>query len=426
MPTTNAEDAAARLESEETDLGLEDDRTEQLIFVCDDGAEAETRHHEDGGGDDDDDDDFKDKDKDEDDDDDDSLGTLGLMESQLFSLRERYEESERKSISENDDFRQRLRRSEREKSILQSLLEKNKTTVLDEFCQEFFLGVIGLAPPLFAYRDRVRKYLRCRGSAPPSEARHVINVFQIITAMERIRSGLRIFFLVFLSLVDFADAILDTAVSVMDILNPDTFLHGWALWLLIMSFIARVLGGMFAASYTHIEDESDRETSYFLIEMTIVCLQDMASYVYITVKRYRIGDIELIDQMSMYMTILCSIMISVPTLWRYKIIAKQLPPHTSWIIFLNLFFCFYPIIRLFMKDTDFVEQHLETVCRSIYGVLLSLQLFVLYRWGRYMYHKTLKREPEVNGSKELTNEASKEHGFRDLTISATTKDNIDW
>ena len=339
------------------------------------------------------------------------------LEEQLRILQEQFKERER---TNHERYRRTLRRIQTERNVLKNELEENKSWMMGELVLEFGLGVIGWSPPLFVDTQVALKRLSGRRrSVVVPEPNHNDDQRRgsILTKYLTVSSGgaggalarcsgrvwkyLRVPFFVFISIVDFTDAMLDIAVSINDIMDPEDAIKGWSLFLFTMTTFARTLAGMFGMVYSRIEDESDRVVSYFVVELTVLLIQDFAAYAYITIKRYKVGEIDKIDVASLYITFLCATIFVIATFWHFRIIAKQLPPYTSW--FYAIMYTFigtYPIIRQFIMKNRGLEDNLETAFRVMYCTLMPLQLFVMYRWSQYLYNKMMREKLAVQQIEE--------------------------
>ena len=374
------------------------------------------------------------------------------LRERLRLLEEQAEERERTVGDMREGFRRRLLKVETDRNALLKQLEENNEWFLSQLIVEFGLGVLGWAPPLFIDPDtalinvsmhsrkrphRLSSWIsvladepsvsrdfcvdgvenedrECgpqappggdsgnhqendddddddddeRGSAPSSSGSDGDNGC-CSSLSERIWRGVRRPFYVFVSVVDFADAVMDIAVSITDIIDPEDDVQGWALWLFTMTAIARTIGGLFGVVYRRIEDKNDREISYFMVELTILAIEDIAAFVYITIKRFKVGEIDPIDVANLYLTILCAFLFTIPIMWRYRLIVAHLPLYAKWFLpVCFVFLCAYPFIRGILLAASTVREHIDLICRLMYGTVVPMQVFLLYRWSRYLFRKT--------------------------------------
>lgn len=59
--------------------------------------------------------------------------------------------------------------------------------------------------------------------------------------------------------------------------------RNWAIMLLVGTILGKILSGMFGVLYEYI-DEPDQEMSYFIVELTIIFLQDLPAFTFLTTK----------------------------------------------------------------------------------------------------------------------------------------------
>ena len=347
-----------------------------------------------------------------------------------------------------DDLQEQVRVLTNQNQILsnQNHILSNENQVLSERsanipslkCElilAFLAGTIGFAPPLW-YTNNI--FVKCEGggcnrglhSRDGHGPRELIgdtdddrdhgddqssdNVARC-TWIKRIWAGIRLVFFFAIFLVDFADAVLDIAVA-PDVILEDPFeprFFGWTFLVMIMTILARTLGGMFAVIYTRI-DNSDRDLSYFVVELTIFVMEDMAAYSFLGMKRTHGVEWTTVERINAGLTYICAFVFLGAILCQCKTIAEKLPPCAS-----RIFLTWYAIwvfnltiSLLFLKDL--AKKHLsvsaqESMLRFHYIILLIMQLVILCHWSRYLYRKTTtehqgqeEQEDPENGSSMLT------------------------
>jgi len=203
------------------------------------------------------------------------------------------------------------------------------------------------------------------------------------TPKTNIRAILRYIFLVLISAIDFADAILDIVVSVLGLLNTSCGETGnprarkWALILFCNTIAGRILGGVCGIFYERIM-ESRRLSMYIMVELTILWMEDVAALTYVAVK----GDWTELEYANFILTMICAGMFFVSTLSNYKYISPIV-----LIMFTGLMFGFgwlcYMISRSFQINGP-MPINFEFGLSVAYPFCIALQLCVLYCWCKQM------------------------------------------
>jgi len=279
----------------------------------------------------------------------------------------------------------------------------------------FLAGFSGYSPPLWFDLDKALRQIGCPGwkGGSSRDIRSSADSGPPLTRSQKIKAGVRLVFYCVIFLADFADGILDFAVSIREILGLDEnedenapSLRGWAIWLFLATAMGRTLAGVLAIYYHRI-DKADRENSYFLVELTIWRVEDMAALFFLSLKRVNGVEWTSWDSTNLYLTIVCSIAFLVPILYRWKHIAKGLPRCVSRFVF-----TFYGLDFLYMLSALVYNEHLfamsvsqwELIIRITYPITVSMQLLVLYHWSRHLYKKEKMREQQQQQEQDL------EHG----------------
>eukprot|EP00751_Fragilariopsis_kerguelensis_P002360 CAMPEP_0170815290 /NCGR_PEP_ID=MMETSP0733-20121128/38351_1 /TAXON_ID=186038 /ORGANISM="Fragilariopsis kerguelensis, Strain L26-C5" /LENGTH=602 /DNA_ID=CAMNT_0011173781 /DNA_START=205 /DNA_END=2014 /DNA_ORIENTATION=- len=285
----------------------------------------------------------------------------------------------------------------------------------DQDRPSFLAGFSGYSPPLWFDLDKALRQIGCPGwkGGSSRDIRSSADSGPPLTRSQKIKAGVRLVFYCVIFLADFADGILDFAVSIREILGLDEnedenapSLRGWAIWLFLATAMGRTLAGVLAIYYHRI-DKADRENSYFLVELTIWRVEDMAALFFLSLKRVNGVEWTSWDSTNLYLTIVCSIAFLVPILYRWKHIAKGLPRCVSRFVF-----TFYGLDFLYMLSALVYNEHLfamsvsqwELIIRITYPITVSMQLLVLYHWSRHLYKKEKMREQQQQQEQDL------EHG----------------
>jgi len=219
-------------------------------------------------------------------------------------------------------------------------------------------GFFGYSPPLWFTTGIALHWLACCGCKcmrrPRDDETDAVAISRHLSIRARLR--LTIFFLIFL--VDFADAIVDFWTPIEDIAesySPDGRFKGedidgrgivkirtYAIWYLLATLFGRTLGAVFAVVYQHI-DESDRDLSYLLVELTILWVEDGAALLFIMLKSNFNIDWSPLDWINLCLTVACALIFIVPTLRHWRSINQGLPRLPSVVVFV-----FFLIIFLFI------------------------------------------------------------------------------
>jgi len=257
-------------------------------------------------------------------------------------------------------------------------------------------GVFGYEPPVWLNLDKGLKWMGCRTPDPTDPPPP--------TGKDLVWFWCGLFFHVLMFLVDFADAILDFWLSIRETLGlasdreDDPRLVGWAVWYFLGTVVGRTLGGLLALFYHRI-DESDRETTYLLVEMTIIAVEDVAALGFIGVKRRNGVELTHLDHTNRYLSYLCVLVFVVPILCRYKRITENLPWFVSCVCLIYM-----TVVPLYVighilglgiwLDHNLSDSQSDTFARVNYGCILLPMLYVLYHWVRYLLKKEKAREQQ--------------------------------
>ena len=197
--------------------------------------------------------------------------------------------------------------------------------------------------------------------------------------------------------MDFADAVFDlvisfTALTETSCEKQNRYVRKWATILFCMTLAARVLGGVFGVFYEYI-DESERLVTYFLVELTIFCIEDYASSVYLYVNR----EWTLLETINLVLTFACALTFFLSTLNYYDVIIERLPHSAPFFLvsivatgLLGLSNVSY-LVFVRLNSYGLIEEEVveyEFVFSIIYGILVVWQLCVLSYWCRSLVQKT--------------------------------------
>jgi hypothetical protein len=200
--------------------------------------------------------------------------------------------------------------------------------------------------------------------------------------------------------VDFADAILDIIVSVQALVRE------WALVLFSMTLAARLLVGLFGVFYESI-DESDREVTYFLVEMAIWFMEDLAALIYLSVA----GITTKLDFGDFFLTNVCLCALVISNFCNFKTIAKRLPRCASCaLLILYAYARFMGVTGVYdgrlgaIYDSRSAPLYAEDSTHSIaYTIVVVTQLCMLLFWCRSLAWKMGQpRQDAALASEELS------------------------
>ena len=310
---------------------------------------------------------------------------------------------------------------------------EGESLLMSELIHAFLAGLFGFAAPLVFDLDATLEWMGCGSRKRTSESTDrdnrphesvsgdVVGHSDNLTSVNRnfrsresepVWKRLRIPYYVLISAADFSDAVLDVVVSLQALLedtsNDNLGIRGWAVLLFSMTIFARTVGGVFGVLYKQV-DESNREFTYFLVEMTIFLTEDTAAAIYISLKAIKGVGFNGWDKANIWLTIFCGIVFVVPTLFQYKSLAKPIPVFAARAIYAWYLYIFASIIfiivcmlvnrstYLYSTFTDlrmFRDVSFESFWIIAYPIWATTQLFVFCYWNHTLYLKKEQEEPQ--------------------------------
>ena len=321
------------------------------------------------------------------------------------------------ATSENRLLRQQVEETTNENCLLRNDIqllrrqaEKTNGPTLKAQIIETILAAFGWNAPIVFEDDDAVEW---RGKSKKSLIR------QIVTCPRKV-------FFVSIALVDFLDAVLDFIISWRGILQEEDggsrIIRRWAMVLFSITIASRFLAGVFRVFYYQI-DRSNRLMSYFLVEMTIFCMEDMAACVYLIMKYADNGvgsfsEWDSLDVASLFLSFICGIAFVVPTLYRSKNITDGLSPLASqillaWFILLVFAFCLVPVFLIltygsekggygYMQSVLSPIYFIESLLRLLYPGCVVGQLCCLCLWCHSLYRKNTPQPRDLEEGEELS------------------------
>jgi len=273
-------------------------------------------------------------------------------------------------------------------------LEKYGPSVRIRVILAVLAGLTGWAPSLVLELHAVwTLWGCCRGMWNPESNHHDRYRLPSTTGgTARMSSKIKIIVYLVISIVDFLDGILDIVVSLQTVLRDDEdenqYAQRWALVLFCMTIAGRILGGVFGVFYERI-DESDREVTYFLVEMTIWCMEDVAAINYLMVK----SEYTQLDYANSILTFICAGLFLASIALNALSIIKRIEPCFAGILIPSMAGLFSYVLSYFLGfdvDIDKTEHQLAQTNYELfimYLLVLLLMLSVLFVWCRAIAQK---------------------------------------